>query len=229
MFLTRMHLPRRTFLRSLGATIALPLLDYTIPARTALAQTAATPNWHVTATVAESCSCDISCPCNFGSNPTRMPCDGNRLISIQSGQYEDLDLSGVALFITFTLRGWSKIYVSDRATARQMTAVEALLPIAFAGFHRGMLSFTKAPITMEFTEKRVAFSGPESSVDMEVMRGNDGKPVKVSICRTRRTRTIRSTVQSCCGTRVPTTDSATPAPMVSLRRWTWGAKPSGPC
>ena len=38
---------------------------------------------------------------------------------------------------------------------QQMAAVEALLPIAFAGFHRGMLSFTKAPITMDITEKRV--------------------------------------------------------------------------
>jgi Protein of unknown function (DUF1552) len=43
MFLTRKHLPRRTFLRGVGATIALPLLDSMIPARTALAQTAANP------------------------------------------------------------------------------------------------------------------------------------------------------------------------------------------
>ena len=179
MFLNKIHLPRRTFLRSVGATIALPVLDYTIPDRTARAQAAPAPNWHVTATVAESCSCDVSCPCNFGSNPTRMPCDGNRLISMQAGHYQDVDLSGVALLITFTLGGWSKIYVSDRATARQMAAVEALLPIAFAGFHRGMLSFTKAPIAMEFTEKRVSFSGPESSVDMAMMTGNDGKPVKI--------------------------------------------------
>ena len=42
-----------------------------------------------------------------------------------------------------------------------------------------MLSFTKAPLTMEFTDKRVAYSVPESSVDMELMRGFDGKPVKV--------------------------------------------------
>ncbi len=60
-----------------------------------------------------------------------------------------------------------------------MASVEALLPIAFAGFHRGMLSFTKAPITMDITEKRVRFSGPESSVDMEVLSGFGGKPVKV--------------------------------------------------
>jgi hypothetical protein len=41
MFVTRKHLPRRTFLRGLGATVALPLLDAMIPARTALAATAA--------------------------------------------------------------------------------------------------------------------------------------------------------------------------------------------
>lgn len=39
MFLTKTSLPRRTFLRGLGASVALPLLDAMIPAGTALAQT----------------------------------------------------------------------------------------------------------------------------------------------------------------------------------------------
>jgi uncharacterized protein DUF1552 len=43
MFITKMHLPRRTFLRGVGATLALPLLDSMIPAGTLLAQTAARP------------------------------------------------------------------------------------------------------------------------------------------------------------------------------------------
>ena len=60
-----------------------------------------------------------------------------------------------------------------------MKAVEALLPLAFAGFQKGMLSFSKAPITMEATESRVRFSGPESSVEMEVMRGFNGQAIKV--------------------------------------------------
>ncbi len=139
----------------------------------------AAENWRLTATVAESCSCTISCPCNFGSEPTRMPCDGNRLISIQSGHYGRVDLSGVSFLVTFSMRSWSKVYVSDKVTPEQMAAVEALMPLAFAGFQRGMLSFTKAPLTMEFTENRVRFSGPESSVDMEVMKGFGGKPVRV--------------------------------------------------
>jgi len=44
MFITKKHLHRRTFLRGLGATLALPLLDAMIPAGTALAQTAAAPS-----------------------------------------------------------------------------------------------------------------------------------------------------------------------------------------
>jgi Protein of unknown function (DUF1552) len=43
MFVTKKHLPRRTFLRGMGVTMALPLLDAMIPARTLLAQTAALP------------------------------------------------------------------------------------------------------------------------------------------------------------------------------------------
>ena len=137
------------------------------------------PSWHITATVAESCSCTISCPCNFGGEPSHMPCEGNRMISIDQGHYDTVDLAGIQLLVTFNMRNWSKIYVSDKVSDRQMKAVEALLPLAFAGFHRGMLSFTKAPITMEATESRVTFSGPESSVAMEVLKGFNGKAVKV--------------------------------------------------
>jgi Protein of unknown function (DUF1552) len=42
-FVTRKHLPRRTFLRGAGVTLALPLLESMVPALTALAQTAAAP------------------------------------------------------------------------------------------------------------------------------------------------------------------------------------------
>jgi uncharacterized protein DUF1552 len=40
-FLTRTHLPRRTFLRGMGVTVSLPLLDAMIPALTAQTKTAA--------------------------------------------------------------------------------------------------------------------------------------------------------------------------------------------
>jgi len=43
MIITRQALPRRTFLRGLGTTMALPLLDAMVPSMTALAKTAADP------------------------------------------------------------------------------------------------------------------------------------------------------------------------------------------
>ena len=43
MIITKMALPRRTFLRGMGVTLALPLLDAMVPALTAMAQTAARP------------------------------------------------------------------------------------------------------------------------------------------------------------------------------------------
>jgi len=43
MMITKKAIPRRTVLRGLGVTIALPLLDSMVPAATALAQTAAAP------------------------------------------------------------------------------------------------------------------------------------------------------------------------------------------
>src|SRR6202451_4506721 len=44
MFVTKKHLPRRTFLRGVGVTLALPLLDSMLPAQTALSKTAAKPS-----------------------------------------------------------------------------------------------------------------------------------------------------------------------------------------
>src|SRR5262252_5677047 len=89
---------------------------------------AAAPNWHIIATVAESCSCAVSCSCNFGGEPNRNPCEGNRLIAVKSGHYENVDLGGVTFLVTFNMRNWSKIYVSDKVSDRQKAAVEALLP-----------------------------------------------------------------------------------------------------
>jgi hypothetical protein len=43
MYITKKHLPRRTFLRGAGVTLALPLLDSMVPAQTPLARTAAMP------------------------------------------------------------------------------------------------------------------------------------------------------------------------------------------
>src|ERR1700736_2684551 len=43
MFITKKHISRRTVLRGVGASLALPLLDSMVPAQTHLSKTAASP------------------------------------------------------------------------------------------------------------------------------------------------------------------------------------------
>src|SRR5881394_1803711 len=44
MFITKKHIPRRTFLRGAGAAVALPFLEAMLPAQTPLKETAASPD-----------------------------------------------------------------------------------------------------------------------------------------------------------------------------------------
>ena len=44
MFITKKHIPRRTFLQGAGATVALPLLEAMLPAQTPQRETAASPD-----------------------------------------------------------------------------------------------------------------------------------------------------------------------------------------
>ncbi len=44
MIISKLSLPRRTFLRGMGATVALPLLEAMVPALTATVRTAANPH-----------------------------------------------------------------------------------------------------------------------------------------------------------------------------------------
>lgn len=135
-------------------------------------------DWSVAANVAESCSCEVSCPCNFGQ-PTASRCDGNRLIAIDEGHYGGVDLSGVSFIVTFEMREWSKIYVDDRISDAQMEALEQLLPVAFSGFHSGMRSLQRVALTIERTEEMVRFSVPQSTVEIRLMRGLDGEPITI--------------------------------------------------
>ena len=48
MLITKKHISRRTLLRGIGVTLALPLLDSMVPAQTPLRQTAANPKTRFT-------------------------------------------------------------------------------------------------------------------------------------------------------------------------------------
>ena len=69
MFITKKHLSRRTMLRGLGTSLALPLLDSMIPAQTALAQTAANPKTRLGCIyIPHGATMDLWTPATTGKN-----------------------------------------------------------------------------------------------------------------------------------------------------------------
>jgi hypothetical protein len=135
--------------------------------------------WSFRANLAESCTCPIPCPCNFG-RPTDRGCFGNRLISIQEGSIEGTDLAGGRFLITFSMGQWSRLYLDSAMSTPLTAAMDALLPLAFGGLHRSAQEIQRVPILEERTATTVKFSVPESSVDMKMLAGLDGNPIRIS-------------------------------------------------
>jgi len=165
-----MTIKRREFNKMLGVAA----ITQTFLTKEALADTA----WSLEADVAECCSCEIPCPCNFGIG-TKMRCDGNRLIEITKGHAGDHDLKGVRFLVTFVMGKWSRIYVDDALSESQMQAFNAILPLAFAGFKNQSRSIETVSLTVNRTDDLLTYSTPASKVEMKPLLGMDGGLIKV--------------------------------------------------
>jgi hypothetical protein len=92
-------------------------LAFTVVASVGLAQygkspasSAAKPDFDITATYIESCSCDMFCPCYFNTQPTHHGsaghyCRANLVMKVDKGHYKDVKLDGVKLWIANDLGG----------------------------------------------------------------------------------------------------------------------------
>jgi hypothetical protein len=139
----------------------------------------AASSWSLQANLAECCSCEIPCPCNFG-RPTSLPCEGNRLIEIYEGSVDGLDLTGARFLVTFLMGKWTRIYIDDSLDDAQSEALDMVMPLAFGGFMRGSRSVERVPMTVERTSELITFSTPASSVEMKPLVGLDGGPISIS-------------------------------------------------
>lgn len=145
---------------------------------TAAGVVSAAAAWSFEANVAECCSCEIPCPCNFG-RPTSKRCDGNRLIEIYKGSVDGADLAGVRFLVTFEMGKWARIYVDDSLTDAQVDAFDAVLPLGFAGFARLSRSVERVPITVVRTDELISITTPASEVEMKPMVGLDGSRISI--------------------------------------------------
>jgi len=132
-------------------------------------------SWRMRGDVMEVCSCNVTCPCNFGGDPTQVPCEAAFGFRIQDGNYGStrLDALNVALIITIPGKlfdgGWTLgAYFDQRANEQQMQALGTIFsgqaggwPAALGGLIATALPPKQVPISFETVngEHRISVPG----------------------------------------------------------------------
>ena len=88
------------------------------------------PSWRMRGDVMEACSCATTCPCNFGSDPTPLPCEVVIGWRIQDGNYGNTRLDGLSVVLYGRIPGnvfqgnWTVgVYLDQRASQQQAHAL----------------------------------------------------------------------------------------------------------
>jgi hypothetical protein len=117
--------------------------------------------WRMRGDVMEACSCNTTCPCNFGSDPTQVPCDLILGWRIQEGHYGTVRLD--ALNVVWYVRmpgnafqgGWTVgFYLDQRANQQQVEALETI----FSGQAGGWPAVLSGLIAHRLTPKQVSIN-----------------------------------------------------------------------
>ncbi len=138
--------------------------------------------WAASATFTDSCCCHPSCPCFFGSPASRGHCDGVTLLEFQRARahYGEVNLDGVAVVAVFRSNRSMNYYVSDQASKAQTEAVVKLIPQYIQLFDLDKVTTVKnVPIQVDRQPEQIKVTTPEASFEIVVMKGQDGKPIKL--------------------------------------------------
>ncbi|MEK6570356.1 MAG: DUF1326 domain-containing protein [Bacteroidota bacterium] len=152
---------------------------------TSSAQMAASEKpWSLKASYIEACSCDLFCPCYFNTHPDKDYCKFNNVVKVEKGNYGDVKLDGLKLWISGDLGGdFSKgemksAYFTFEPSATQ-EQVDAALKV-FAKIYPAKFmdsGVDRAPIVWEKKGKTAyaKLGDGQGEVTLTVVTGNDGK------------------------------------------------------
>jgi hypothetical protein len=114
--------------------------------------------WHMRGNVMEACSCSTTCPCNFGSVPTEIPCGAVVAWRIQEGNYGNTGLDGLNVVLYVRIPGYifdggwtAGVYMDERANKEQINALGAV----FSGDAGGWPAVLSALIANRLPSKQV--------------------------------------------------------------------------
>jgi hypothetical protein len=137
--------------------------------------------WALKGTWSDTCSCKVSCPCMFGSGPTEAFCEGSSLLEIEEGHWGGVEIDGLTAMVTYRVGKWARIYVADTATPEQADAMASAIPLAVPFLGMGAIETVEVvPISVERTETMVKYAAPESTVELEIVMGANGEPIRIA-------------------------------------------------
>lgn len=98
-------------------------------------------SWRLQGDILEVCSCNVTCACNFGGDPSRSPCDAVWGLHIQQGNYGNTRLNDMNVVLYFRIPGkvfegnWTLgAYLDQRANQQQLQAFGDILTGKAGGF-----------------------------------------------------------------------------------------------
>ena len=111
-------------------------------------------SWHMRGDVMEACSCETTCPCNFASDPTKVPCEAIVGWRIQEGHYGEIRLDdlNVVLYVTIPgnmfAGGWTLgVYLDQRANPQQLEALGSIFSGKAGGWPAALTGLIAHPLT----------------------------------------------------------------------------------
>jgi hypothetical protein len=130
-------------------------------------------SWHLTGNYAETCSCELMCPCNvsFDHGATYDFCRVTLVFDIQEGEIEGTDIGGLALAAiadtpkVMTEGNWRLgLFVDERATDEQADKLVQVFSGQLGGPMAGLAPLVGEMLGVERARIEVSDDGPRHSV-----------------------------------------------------------------
>ena len=182
---------RKSFwlLMALCLVAAIALGQYGKPAREKPAATP--PDFEITASFIEACSCDMFCPCYFNDHATMHGnahfCKFNNVLRVDKGHYKDTKLDGVKVWLAGDLGGewgkgkadWLVVTFDPKVTKEQQTAMSDIL-FQLYPLKWNVLGVDSIPITWEVKgdTARAALGNGKGEVILARFSGNSNDAKK---------------------------------------------------
>lgn len=180
---------RRFLLYAVSIFVAvLIVLGYAVSAAQDKAASTAKPDFEITASYIEACSCDMFCPCYFNSHSTHHGnehyCRANLVMKVDKGHYKSVKLDGAKVWIATDLGSdwstgkdsWAVLNYDPSVSAEQKTAMNDIIGQLYP-FQWQKFDVDTQGFTWNIDEKsgvaRAKMDNGKGEVVLERSKGND--------------------------------------------------------